>query len=70
MRTIFESHPKDGVSAIAISHDTKYLATISAGAVQVKKVSPHRTRELLGLGENFGMIKSTTHLELESCHCC
>lgn len=36
MRTIFESHLEDGVSAIAISQDAKYLATISAGTVQVK----------------------------------
>lgn len=35
MRTIFESHPREGVSAIAISRDAKYLATISAGTVQV-----------------------------------
>ncbi|NXF74692.1 CF251 protein, partial [Sclerurus mexicanus] len=34
VRTIFESHPGDGVCAIAISQDAKYLVTISAGAVQ------------------------------------
>ncbi|NWU15281.1 CF251 protein, partial [Cephalopterus ornatus] len=32
--TIFESHPEDGVCAIAISQDAKYLVTISAGTVQ------------------------------------
>lgn len=40
VRTIFESHPEDGVCAIAISQDAKYLVTISAGTVQVKKISP------------------------------
>ncbi|KAM6052184.1 cilia- and flagella-associated protein 251 [Chlamydotis macqueenii] len=34
VRTIFESHPEEGVSAVALSQDAKYLATISAGAVQ------------------------------------
>ncbi|KFQ26000.1 WD repeat-containing protein 66, partial [Merops nubicus] len=34
VRTIFESHPRHGLSAIAISQDAKYLATISAGMVQ------------------------------------
>ncbi|XP_074699870.1 cilia- and flagella-associated protein 251 isoform X2 [Strix aluco] len=34
VRTIFGSHPEDGINAIAISQDAKYLATISAGTVQ------------------------------------
>ncbi|NXL28126.1 CF251 protein, partial [Glaucidium brasilianum] len=34
VRTIFGSHPEDGISAIAISQDAKYLATVSAGTVQ------------------------------------
>uniref|UniRef100_A0A663MK29 Cilia- and flagella-associated protein 251 n=1 Tax=Athene cunicularia TaxID=194338 RepID=A0A663MK29_ATHCN len=31
VKTIFGSHPEDGISAIAISQDAKYLATVSAG---------------------------------------
>ncbi|NXF04149.1 CF251 protein, partial [Smithornis capensis] len=34
VRTIFGSHPEDGVCAIAISRDARYLVTISAGTVQ------------------------------------
>ncbi|NWU21708.1 CF251 protein, partial [Dyaphorophyia castanea] len=34
VRTIFEGHPEDGVCAIAISQDAKYLVTVSAGTVQ------------------------------------
>ncbi|NWT96410.1 CF251 protein, partial [Urocynchramus pylzowi] len=34
VRTIFESHSEDGVCAIAISQDAKYLVTISAAPVQ------------------------------------
>ncbi|NXR68105.1 CF251 protein, partial [Rhadina sibilatrix] len=34
VRTIFESHPEDGICAIAISQDAKYLVTISAATVQ------------------------------------
>ncbi|NWX11723.1 CF251 protein, partial [Aegotheles bennettii] len=34
VRTIFQSHPEDGVGAVAMSQDAKYLATISAGRVQ------------------------------------
>ncbi|XP_059569326.1 cilia- and flagella-associated protein 251 isoform X2 [Alligator mississippiensis] len=33
VHTIF-GHPGDGVSAVAISHDAKYLATIGAGKIQ------------------------------------
>ncbi|KAJ7309793.1 hypothetical protein JRQ81_007861 [Phrynocephalus forsythii] len=34
VHTIFNSHPEGGVSAIAISHDSKFLATVGAGEVQ------------------------------------
>ncbi|XP_066056080.1 cilia- and flagella-associated protein 251 [Chamaea fasciata] len=34
VRTFFESHSEDGVCAIAISQDAKYLVTISAATVQ------------------------------------
>ncbi|NXP50877.1 CF251 protein, partial [Heliornis fulica] len=34
VHTIFQSHPGEGVSAVALSQDAKYLATISAGTVQ------------------------------------
>ncbi|KAL9834284.1 cilia- and flagella-associated protein 251 isoform 1-T1 [Geothlypis trichas] len=34
VRTIFQSHAEDGICAIAISQDAKYLVTISAAAVQ------------------------------------
>ncbi|NWI95264.1 CF251 protein, partial [Pitta sordida] len=34
VRTIFGSHPEAGVCAIAISHDLRYLVTISAGTAQ------------------------------------
>ncbi|XP_063272439.1 cilia- and flagella-associated protein 251 [Prinia subflava] len=34
VHTIFESHSEDGVCAIALSQDAKYLVTISAAAVQ------------------------------------
>lgn len=38
MHTIFDSHPEDGVGAIAISQDAKYLVTLGAGKVQVKNM--------------------------------
>ncbi|XP_063000378.1 cilia- and flagella-associated protein 251 [Elgaria multicarinata webbii] len=34
VHTIFDSHPEGGVATIAISHDSKFLATIGAGEVQ------------------------------------
>ncbi|XP_025018842.1 cilia- and flagella-associated protein 251 [Python bivittatus] len=34
VHTIFDSHPEGGVSAITISHDSKFLATLGAGEVQ------------------------------------
>lgn len=37
VRTIFQSHAEDGICAIAISQDAKYLVTISAAAVQVRE---------------------------------
>lgn len=40
VHTLFESHPEDGICAIAISQDDKYLVTISTGTVQVKRISP------------------------------
>lgn len=38
--TIFETDSEDGICAIAISQDAKYLVTISAAAVQVKRIFP------------------------------
>lgn len=40
MHTIFEGHSEGGVCAIAISQDNKYLVTISAAAVQVRRIPP------------------------------
>ncbi|KAK9391741.1 WD repeat-containing protein 66 [Crotalus adamanteus] len=37
VHTIFDSHPKGGVSAITLSHDSKFLATV--GAEEVQKIS-------------------------------
>uniref|UniRef100_A0A8C5RWL0 Cilia- and flagella-associated protein 251 n=1 Tax=Laticauda laticaudata TaxID=8630 RepID=A0A8C5RWL0_LATLA len=37
VHTIFDSHPEGGVSAITLSHDSKFLATV--GAEEVQKVS-------------------------------
>ncbi|XP_061458549.1 cilia- and flagella-associated protein 251 [Rhineura floridana] len=34
VHTIFDSHPEGGVCTIAISHDSKFLATVGAGEVQ------------------------------------
>ncbi|XP_077164630.1 cilia- and flagella-associated protein 251 [Paroedura picta] len=34
VHTIFDSHPEGGVCAIAISHDSRFLATVGAGVVQ------------------------------------
>ncbi|KAL7986664.1 hypothetical protein Chor_012947 [Crotalus horridus] len=34
VHTIFDSHPKGGVSAITLSHDSKFLATVGAEEVQ------------------------------------
>ncbi|XP_074868746.1 cilia- and flagella-associated protein 251 isoform X2 [Carettochelys insculpta] len=34
VRTIFDGHPEDGVGAIAISQDAKYLVTVGAGKIQ------------------------------------
>ncbi|KAI6076169.1 Cilia- and flagella-associated protein 251 isoform X1 [Aix galericulata] len=34
VRTIFDSHPRGGVAAVAISRDARYLVTISAGRAQ------------------------------------
>lgn len=34
-RTLFDAHADGGVAAVALTHDARFLATLSAAAVQV-----------------------------------